>query len=275
MKIGFAQVINKGSFEESVEQCMDFMLLGSKLELDIICFPEMQFTEFFPRVKDSVVPFQTAEEIPGHIVERFQSMAKQTGIAAVLSIMERHNYEFYNASPIIDNSGKLLGVTRLVHIPQIDGYYAQSYFTPSCGDFKVYDAQCCKIGVLISYDRHFPEASRALALNGADIILIPAYFEKRQEFSVYKAELQAIAYQNNLFVGICSRVGREGEAEYLGGSMLVGPGGEVIAEGTDKCELVVVEFDLDDIKENRQKCQHLQLRRPDEYLHIIKQTCCI
>ncbi len=273
MKIGFAQISSKPSYEEGIEQCLDFMLLGSKLEVDVICFPEMQFTHFFPRQGDSVYPFQIAEEIPGPTVELFQRYAKQLGMVVVLSIMERFNYEFYNSSAVINSNGKLLGVTRLVHIPQMEGYYAQSYFTPSCGDFNVYITDSCSIGVLISYDRHFPEASRTLALNGADIILIPGFIDNKEDLSIYKAELQTIAYQNSIFVGMCNRAGKEDDVKYVGSSMLVNPNGEINIIGSDQNELVVTEIDINDIREERSKNQYLRLRRPDEYLQIIKQTC--
>jgi len=270
MRIGFAQITGKPDYNDNLEQCLDFMILAGKLELDLICFPEMHLTDFFLSRGDYHYPFQIAEGIPGPSVERFQKLARQLKLIVVLNYMERFNYEFFSASPVIDSTGKLLGVSRMVHIPQIEGYYAQSYFTPSCGDFKVYNTQCGKLGVIISYDRHFPEATRALALRDADIILIPSYISEGQNLDMYKAELRTIAYQNSLFVGLCSRAGTENGMRFLGKSMLVGPDGEIIVEGSSKSELVVAEIDLAEAARRRKENPYLTLRRPDEYLYIIK-----
>lgn len=270
MKIGFAQIKGKEGFSENMEQCLDFMILAGKLELNILCFPEMHLTDFFLSRRDHHHPFQFAEGIPGPTVERFQKLARELKLAVVLNYMERFNYEYYSASPVIDSTGKLLGVTRMVHIPQIRGYYAQSYFTPSCGDFQVYNTQYGKVGVLISYDRHFPEATRALALRDADIILIPGFIAEDQDLDMYRAELRTIAYQNCLYTGICSRVGVEGGVRFLGKSMLAGPDGDILVEGSSECELVVADIDLAEVRRLHRENPYLTLRRPDEYLYIIK-----
>ena len=270
MKIGFAQITGRDTYAENVEQCLDFLTLGSKLELDVLCFPELPFTPFFPSRLECFYPFQIAEGIPGPTMEHFQRLAKQLCIAVVLNCMERFNHEFYNASPVIDCTGKLLGVSRMVHVPQVPGYYAQSYFTASCGDFYVYPTRAGRIGVLISYDRHFPEASRALTIHDAEILLIPGHITRDQGLSLVKAELQTIASQNSVFVGMCSRTGREGETDHIGHSFLIGPSGEILAEGGEESELVVAEADLEDIRRTRERIPYLRLRRPDEYLDILK-----
>jgi beta-ureidopropionase len=270
MKIGLAQITGSTSFEENVEVSLDFLMLGSKLEVDIICFPEMQFSTFFPSEKDFFFPFQMAEGIPGPTVERFQRMARELGMVVVLNYLERFNHEFYSASPVIDSNGKLLGVSRMVHIPQMEGYYAQNYYTPGCGDFHVYHTQFGRIGVLISFDRHFPEASRALTLHDAEIILIPGHLTKEQNLTVYKSELQTIAHQNSVFVGMCNRAGAEYDKNHVGNSLLVGPDGTILGEGSCEPGLVVFEIDLEDVSRERSKNPYLKLRRPDEYLHIIR-----
>jgi predicted amidohydrolase len=272
MKVGLAQVGDKGSFSKNIEQCLDYITLSKKIGVDILCFPEMQFSYFFPQDRNDREPFQWAEGIPGATVELFQEKAKETGITVVLNMIECFNYEFFNSSPVIDSNGRLLGVSRMVHIPQVDGYYGQSYFTPSCGDFRTYRTRRGRVGILISYDRHFPEASRALALHDAEIVLIPGFLTKDQDKSVYRAELQAMAYQNSLFVGMCNRVGVERNQRFEGKSLLVNPKGEILAEGSCEEEIVVVEIDLEEVKRERRINPYLKLRRPDEYLNIIRQN---
>jgi predicted amidohydrolase len=272
MKIGLAQITGSSSYEENLEECLDYMLLGSKLEIDIICFPEMQFSTFFPSGKDYFFPFQMAVGIPGPTVERFQRTARELGMVVVMNYLERFNHEFYNASPVIDATGKLLGVSRMVHIPQIEGYYAQNYYSPGCGDFHVYHTQYGRIGVLISFDRHFPEASRALTLHDAEIILIPGHLTREQNLSVCRSELQTIAHQNSIFVGMCNRAAGKFDGNHIGNSLLASPDGTILGEGGREPGLVVFEIDLEDVNRERSKNPYLKLRRPDEYLHIIRQA---
>jgi N-carbamoylputrescine amidase len=270
MKIGFAQTKGKSGYLDNLEQCLDFMILAGKLELNLLCFPEMHLSDFYLSRPDHHYPFQDAEGIPGPTVERFQRLAKELKLAVVLNYMERFNYEYFSASPVIDSTGKLLGVPRMVHIPQVEGYHAQSYFTPSCGDFQVYSTQCGKVGVLISYDRHFPEATRALALHDADIILVPGFITDKEDLDMYRSELRTIAYQNCLYAGLCNRSGIEGGIRFPGNSMLAGPDGEIIVEGSSDCELVVADIDIAEVRKRRKENPYLTLRRPDEYMYIIK-----
>jgi len=246
--------------------------LAGKMDVDVLCFPEMQFTNFFPSCCCERQIFQLGEGIPGLTVKLFQKKAKAFGMVIVLNFMERLIGEFYNSSPVIDSDGKLIGVSRLVHTPQVEGYYAQTYFTPGCGDFLVFQTGKAKIGILISYDRHFPEASRALALQGAELVLIPGFLTNQQSISVYHAELQAMAYQNGYFVGMCNRVGEEGQIKFVGRSLIVNPEGEIIAEANDEEGLLISEIDLEEVERERLRNPYLKLRRPDEYYRIIRQT---
>ena len=270
MKLGLAQIKSCSGYEEYMEQSIDFMYLAGKLGLNLVCFPEMHLSDFFLHKMASSYPFQQAEGIPGPTVERFQRLARELNIAVILNYTEIFIHDFYSASPVIDSTGKILGVSRMVHIPQIEGYYAQSYFMPGCGDFHVYKTQYCRVGVLISFDRHYPEAARALAIHDADVILIPGSLYAGDDLDVYEAEIRTIAYQNCVYVGMCNRVGVEDGVRHIGGSILAGPDGKIIVRGSDKNELVIAEIDVDYVREKRKRSPYLTLRRPDEYLHIIK-----
>jgi len=272
MKVALAQVSDEKSFDKNLEKSLYYAELAGKMDVDVLCFPEMQFTKFFPSCCCERQVFQLGEGIPGPIVQLFQKKAKDYGMVIVLNFIERLIGEFYNSSPLINSNGKLMGVSRLVHTPQIEGYYAQTYFTPGCGDFLVYQTAKGRIGILISFDRHFPEASRALALQDAELVLIPGFLTNEQSISVYHAELQAMAYQNGYFVGMCNRVGKEGDISFIGRSLIVNPEGQIIAEASDEEGLLITEIDLDEVKRERLRSPYLKLRRPDEYYRIIRQT---
>jgi len=91
----------------------------------------------------------------------------------VPSFYERKNNALYNSLAMIDADGSIVGCYRKTHIPDGTGYQEKFYFTPGDSGFKVFDTAAGKVGVAICWDQWFPEAARAMALLGADVILYP------------------------------------------------------------------------------------------------------
>ena len=73
----------------------------------------------------------------------------------------------------IDNNGKIIGNQKMVHIARLEYFYEQDYYTPSEEGFNVFDTEFGKIGIVICFDRHYPESIRTSVLKGAELILIP------------------------------------------------------------------------------------------------------
>ena len=121
--------------------------------------------------------------------------------------------------------------------------YEKFYFTP--GDaLDVIDVAGVRIGVQICNDRLYPEGSRVLALNGAEMIVMPicfsTYADPAHRASIWEVPLRARAYENGAFVLACNRVGVEGPRHHLGRSMVVDPRGSIVCEaGTEAPELLV------------------------------------
>ena len=79
----------------------------------------------------------------------------------------------YDASPVIDGDGTILGVTRMVHITEYEHFHEQGYYAPGDTGAPVYDTWVGMLGVAICYDRHYPEYMRSLALDGAELVFVP------------------------------------------------------------------------------------------------------
>ena len=107
------------------------------------------------------------------LIRRMQQLAKLHRVVLPLSVYERCNNALYNSVVMIDSDGSLLGTYRKTHIPDGTGYQEKFYFTPGDTGFKVFDTSVGKIGIAICWDQWFPEAARALALQGADVLLYP------------------------------------------------------------------------------------------------------
>ena len=118
--------------------------------------------------------FQEAHEIAHHpTVARFAALAKELGVVLPISVFERAGQAHYNTTVMVDADGKQLGIYRKSHIPDGRGYQEKFYFSPGDTGFKVWDTAVGKVGLGICWDQWFPEAARAMALMGAEILLYP------------------------------------------------------------------------------------------------------
>src|SRR5436190_15177397 len=139
----------------------------------LIAFPELAFTPFYPQSPPSGDVRALAETVPGPSTDRFQRLAQELGVVVVLNVFERDGDRTYDCSPVIDADGALLGRTRMVHITEYPCFHEQQYYAPSDLGAPVFETRVGRVGVAICYDRHFPEYMRALALGGADLVVVP------------------------------------------------------------------------------------------------------
>ena len=211
--------------------------------------------------------------------------AAEHGVVIVINLFERIEVAAsattgtpqvltYDTSPVIDADGTLLGVTRMVHITDYAWFHEAGYYEPGDTGMPVYETRFGRIGVSICYDRHFPESMRALALNGAELVIIPqAGAVGEWPTGLYEAELQVAAFQNGYFTALCNRVGREGDdddttstIEFAGESFICTPTGEVharAAQGTE--EILLAEIDLAQVADSPARKLFLPDRRPELY----------
>ena len=96
-------------------------------------------------------------------------------MVVVINLFELEDGKTYDSSPVIDADGTLLGTTQMVHVADYECFYEKSYYAEGDHGAPVYDTAVGKIGVAICYDRHYPEFMRALGVNGAEVVVIPAH----------------------------------------------------------------------------------------------------
>mmetsp|Transcript_47947 Transcript_47947/g.116604 ORF Transcript_47947/g.116604 Transcript_47947/m.116604 type:complete len:413 (-) Transcript_47947:326-1564(-) len=141
---------------------------------DLVLLPELFLGPYFCQSQETCLQ-NLALDADGHnfIVEYMKLKAKQYNIVLPISLFERHNNALYNTVVMIDADGTVKGKYRKSHIPDGTGYQEKFYFSPGDTGFQVFDTKVGKIGVGICWDQWFPEAARAMALMGADILLYP------------------------------------------------------------------------------------------------------
>jgi len=259
-KAAFDRRLNRNHGLRAVEQAAE---KGAK----IITFAELAFDRFYPQVIATPELLSMAEPVTGGTVSEFQELAKKLEVVIVLNIFERDGDKTYDTSPIIDSTGELLGTTRMVHITDYTYFYEQGYYGQGEQGAKVYETAYGNIGIAICYDRHYPEYMRALALNGAKVVIIPqAGAEGEWPDGLYEAEMRVTAFQNGYFTALCNRVGKEEKLTFAGESFVCNPKGEVISRaGKQTEEILIADINLEEVKSSDARRLFLRDRRPELY----------
>ena len=194
-------------------------------------------------------------------LRKISSLSKKYEMVIAGSIMEKEGDDYFNTAYITDASGKEIGKYRKVHLFSMAG--EDNYF--KCGEEKVVvDTGIGKLGIIICYDLRFPELTRALALSGAAILLVPAQWPKAR-VKHWRTLAIARAIENQLFVVACNRTGRDKKEWYPGHSLIIDPWGEVLAEGGEEEGFIFAEIDLDRVKSVRQTMRCFDDRKPEVY----------
>ena len=210
MKIALIQQPASYDKESNLTKGIEAFKKAAQQGAQLICYSELAFEPFYPQEKAKSNIMDLAETIPGPTTEAFSSLAAQYGIAVVLNLFEKDGDYTYDTSPIINSDGTLLGKTRMVHITDYTFFHEKDYYKPGNLGAPVYNTAYGKIGIAICYDRHFPEYMRALALNGADIVVVPqAGAVDEWPEGLYEAKLRVASFQNGYFTALCNRVGKE------------------------------------------------------------------
>jgi predicted amidohydrolase len=253
----------KANLQRGLQAAKEAASKGAK----IICFAELAFDPFYPQKPARPQDLECAETIPGETTEAFAQIAKAEDAVIVLNLFEREGEHTYDSSPVIDANGELLGKTRMVHITDYPCFHEQGYYTAGDTGAPVYPTQYGAIGVAICYDRHYPEYMRALALAGAELVLVPqAGAIGEWPEGLYEAEMQVAAFQNGYYTALCNRVGKEECLTFSGESFVCDPSGRIIARaklGTE--EILVASLDLDLVHRSHARRLFMRDRRPELY----------
>ena len=267
MKIALVQQHAAQNYEENLRRGVESFHQAAKSGADLIAYAELAFSPFLPQIPAGPDSAAKAEPVPGPTTEQFSSLAKQYGVVAVLNLFERDGEKTYDASPVIDADGQILGVIRMVHIAETPGFHEKGYYTPGNNQTFVYETKIGKIGVAICYDRHYPEYMRGLGLKGAEIVIVPqAGSIGEWPEGIFEAELQVASFHNGYYAALVNRVGKEEVDHFAGESFVVDPLGQVIARAPQEKDIILhADRDFQKIPQSPAKKYFLPDRRPDFY----------
>ena len=247
----------------------------------IILLPELFETPYFCIEQDArhLKLARTVADNPA--VKHFGAVARELGVVLPISFFERAGPAYFNSIAILDADGSRLGVYRKSHIPNGPGYQEKNYFSPGDTGFKVWQTRFARIGVGICWDQWFPEAARAMALAGAEVLLYPTAIGTEPPPALpvnsrdhWQRTQQGHAAANLMPLLASNRYGLERSLQdpgglyirFYGSSFITDALGAKVAEAPEEGDAVLTAaFDLEQTRAVRDNWFVFRDRRPDLY----------
>ena len=255
-----------GSKEQNLKNAQDMIIRASSGGAEIIILPQMFNSPYQAKYfKDY------SEAYPGKTTEMLSGLARKLNVYIIGgSIPERDGDKIFNTSFSFDKNGKLIGKHRKIHLFDIDIKnkinFRESDYISAGNKVTILDTEYCKIGIAICYDMRFPELIRKMALEGAQVIIIPAAFNMITGPAHWHIIARTRAVDNQVFF-ITASPARDAGADYIayGHSLVCDPWGDVIAESGEKEDVLFGMLDLDMIPKIRKQLPLLLHRRKEIY----------
>lgn len=274
IRVGLVQMNCDDDPGINLAHASDLIREAARAGAELIALPELFGHPYFCHV-ETESDWSRAEPIPGPTTNHLGQLAAELGVWLVASLYERAPADqLFNAAAVIDSSGSIIGRYRKSSIPLSVMPSWQSrekyYFQPGDTGFRVFSGpRGLRFGVLICYDRHFPEAARSLALGGAALIVVPTA-TGGPAIDSWEIELRAMAIANICFVAGINRVGWDARdikrPEYFGSTMLCSYDGTVMQRASSHGEAVVTDvIDTAPMTLQRGRLGWFRDRRPDLY----------
>ncbi len=275
---------------------LDLLAAAKAAGCDLVVYPELALTTFFPRwyMTDRIeVDSWFERHMPNAATLPLFEMAAQNHIAISFGFAElTANGHHFNSAILTDRDGNIVAKYRKVHLPGHAEYdpersfqhLEKRYFEPGDLGFPVWRTLGGIVGMCICNDRRWPETYRVMGLQGVELIVLgyntPSANSQRSEEGPEKRlfhnrlTVQAGAYQNSTWVVAVAKSGTEDGHHMIGGSMIVNPDGEIVAEAkSEDDELIVADCDLEATKFGKETVFDFgRHRRIEHYGRITSQS---
>jgi N-carbamoylputrescine amidase len=266
-----------GDEKANIERAEGLVRRASAQGADLVLIQELFAGPYFcqDQVHELFALARPFEDNP--LIAHFAALAAELNVVLPVSYFERAGQTHFNSVAVIDADGTVLGNYRKSHLPDGPGYREKFYFSPGDTGFRVWDTRAGRIGVGICWDQWFPEAARAMALTGAEILLYPtAIGSEPQDPALdsaghWQRVMQGHAGANLMPLVAANRIGTEAgrggsEITFYGSSFIADPTGAKVAEADRTTETVLTAtFDLDAIDRQRRAWGVFRDRRPELY----------
>jgi beta-ureidopropionase len=259
--------------EEAIDKHVGLIAKAAGEGAQITCLQEIFNGPYFPAEQDPKW-YATAEPEDGPTVTRMRELARDHGMALIVPFYEEAQPGvYYNSAVVIERDGTVLGKYRKTHIPQVGPcFWEKFYFKPGNLGYPVFETSVGRVGLIICYDRHFPEVARQLGLKGAELVFNPSATVESLSRYLWELEQPAHAVANGYWIAAINRVGTEeplNPNRFYGSSYFCDPRGQIVARASeDADEVLIADLDLGKAREVRNTWQFLRDRRPETYSEL-------
>jgi predicted amidohydrolase len=295
LRVGGAQMgpIQKADSRQAVVRRMiDLLDQAKAAQCDLVVYPELTLTTFFPRyfmTDQAEVDAWFEREMPGAATRPLFEAAAQHRIGLSFGYAElTPDGHHFNTSILVDRDGKIVGKYRKVHLPGHAEYdpkrafqhLEKRYFEPGDLGFPVWRAMGGVLGMCICNDRRWPETFRVMGLQGVELVVLgyntPAVNSQNETEGPQKRlfhsrlSVQAGAYQNSTWVVAVAKAGAEDGHPMIAGSLIVNPDGEIVSEAKgDGDELIIADCDLEATRFGKETMFDFKRHRRIEHYGLI------
>jgi predicted amidohydrolase len=256
----------------NLKRMLDWLANPELKDSDLIVFPECMLSGYcFATLVEGV---EHAQGLDGEAVLAISDWCCRNGKYVAFGMLEHDGAGgIYNSCPLIGPMG-LVGCYRKIHLPFLG---VDRFTTQGTGNYCAMDAGGMKVGIHICYDASFPESSRCLALEGADLLILPTNWPPGADtFAKYLPNARAL--ENNVYFMSVNRVGTERGFRFIGNSRICDPNGNPLAEASHEMECIMTaEIDLAKARNKRivrvpreHVIDRWADRRPDYYGSVVR-----
>jgi predicted amidohydrolase len=273
--VAIVQMRSSEDKRENLKLSLDFVKEAARKKASLICFPEFQMA-FSPRNQSIKKLIKIAETIDeSNFILALRESARRNRINIIATVYEKHtknnsngssttqsNNRVYDTAVIINSNGAIGSVYRKLHLYDALGFRESAKMIAGDHIAKPVKTSVGNLGLMICYDIRFPEVSRILAINGADILAVPsAWVHGIMKEEHWQTILKARAIENGSYVAAPDQVGHI----FSGRSMVVDPFGIVILDMGNREGMEVIEINKSRIQKARESLPLLKNRRTDVY----------
>lgn len=281
--VAAVQMMMDKSSDKNIFKAENMVKKAADMGANIILLPELFENTYFCQER-KYESYKLAMPVSENAaVHAMSALARELHVVIPVSFYEQDGNSLFNSVAMIDADGSVMGVYRKTHIPDDHFYQEKFYFTPGDTGFCVWNTAFGKIGVGICWDQWFPEAARCMALDGAELLLYPTAIGSEPILETdsmphWRRCMQGHSAANIMPVAAANRIGTEkvnpceenanqsSALKFYGSSFITDETGEILQSASrDKEEIILQEFDLDRIAENRLSWGVFRDRRPNCY----------
>ena len=268
--------LNRADEAENIAAVEDMVVRAADQGAQIVLPPELFDGPYFCKIEDEALFARACPADEHSSVRAMARLAKRLGVAIPVSFFERDGQHYYNSLAMIAPDGDVQGIYRKSHIPDGPGYEEKFYFRPGNTGFKVWDVCGTRIGVGVCWDQWYPEAARAMALMGAQLLFYPTaigsepYDAEFDTSAMWQRAMQGHAVSNCMPVIAANRIGIEDGQSFYGHSFITNEWGDKLVEFGPENDgheegVLVATLDLDLAAKHRAGMGFFRDRRPELY----------